>query len=196
VNAPGRRDPTADLADRELTYVPVGATRPDEPTWPAPPAGFRAHERTVVIGDGPVCWEAATSALMTWGVKTRSGFVVEAGAGAAVRVREGAGYWLVAALGPISVREPVRIVAVVDRPDRCGFAYGTLQGHPVSGEEAFVAHRTPDGTVRLTLRSLTRAPRGAWRAAFPGALVAQRWYRRRYVRALGRPPSFAGARSA
>ena len=70
------------------------------------------------------------------------------------------------------------------RPFGCGFAYGTLDGHPVSGEEAFVLHRGSDGDVRLTLRSLTRPGRGAWRMIFPLALIAQRWYRWRYARAL------------
>lgn len=57
------------------------------------------------------------------------------------RVRVNDSFWLVAHLGPVTVREPVRVVAVVDEPDRRGFAYGTLDG--------------------------------------------QRWYRRRYLRALG-----------
>ncbi|MFC7876218.1 DUF1990 family protein [Isoptericola sp. NPDC057391] len=57
-------------------------------------------------------------------------------------------------------------------------------GHPVSGEEAFIVHRDDDGTVRLTLRALTRPGRGLWRALFPAILVAQRLYRRRYLRAL------------
>jgi uncharacterized protein (UPF0548 family) len=35
----------------------------------------------------------------------------------------------------------VRVVAVADEPDRCGFAYGTLPGHAVCGEEAFVVAR-------------------------------------------------------
>jgi uncharacterized protein (UPF0548 family) len=78
-------------------------------------------------------------------------------------------------------------VAVVQQPDRCGFAYGTLEGHPVSGEEAFIVSRTPDGQVLLTLRSVTRASPGRWRPMFPLILVAQRWYRRRYLRALARP---------
>jgi uncharacterized protein (UPF0548 family) len=54
----------------------------------------------------------------------------------------------------------------------------------VSGEEAFIVHRAADDEVRLTLRSLTRASRGGWRWAFPVLLVAQRYYRRRYLRAL------------
>ena len=84
----------------------------------------------------------------------------------------------------MTVREPARVVAVVDRADRRGFAYGTLEGHPVSGEVSFVVHRSPDGAVFLTLRSLTAPGRGRWWLAFPAILIAQRWYRFRYVRAL------------
>ena len=58
------------------------------------------------------------------------------------------------------------------------------EGHPVSGEEAFVVHRDGGGSVWLTLRSLTRPGHGRWRLAFPAVLVAQRWYRWRYRRAL------------
>lgn len=179
---------------RDLTYDHVGATRPADAEWPpaAAPVGFRRHESTVLIGqddDGDdAVWRAASAAVLAWGVKTRSGFTVHPPSGPG-GVREGEELWLHAALGPrtaaLTVREPVRVVAVVDTPDRVGFAYGTLRGHPVSGEEAFVVHRSPDGRVRLTLRSLTRpAPAGPWRLAFPVLLVAQRVYRRRYRRAL------------
>ena len=171
-----------DLSQRELSYAPVGATCPRDERW-TPPAGFRRYERTVSIGRGPAFWTAATAALLEWGVKTRSGFAVEA-VDAGSRVRSGADYWLLASLGPVVVREPARVVAVVQEPDRCGFAYGTLTGHPVSGEEAFVLHRTPDGNVLLTLRSLTRSSPGRWRLLFPLILVAQRWYRFRYLGSL------------
>ena len=93
--------------------------------------------------------------------------------------------WVRARLGPVTVSEPVEVVAVVVEPDRVGFAYGTLEGHPVSGEEAFVVDRDDQDRVWLTLRSLTRAaPTGVWRVAFPATLVAQRVYRRRYQRSL------------
>lgn len=88
---------------------------------------------------------------------------------------------------PIRLSEPAFVVSVVNEPDRRGFAYGTLEGHPVAGEEAFVLHRQPDGSVWLTLRSLTRAAQGARRLGFPLALVAQPCYRRRYQRALRAP---------
>ena len=170
------------LADRALTYGPAGVTAPGDAVWTAP-AGRRAYERTVLVGRGDQCWSRARAALLSWGVKTRSGFTVEPASGSDAGVRDGADYWLVAAVGPLRIREPARVVAVVDRPDRCGFAYGTLEGHPVSGEEAFVLHRDDDG-VRLTLRSVTAPGAGRWRPAFPAVLVAQRLYRRRYARAL------------
>ena len=118
-------------------------------------------------------------------MKTRSGFRVEP----ATAARESADHRLVASAGPLRVRGPARVVAVVEWSDRCGFAYGTLDGRPVSGEEAFVLYRDRDGTVHLTLRSLSRSGRGWRRPAFPGVLVAQRWYRARYLGALRHLPS-------
>ncbi|MGW8888567.1 DUF1990 family protein [Streptomyces sp. NPDC055749] len=171
-----------------LTYAPAGATCPGEGRWVTEVAGHRRYERTVVIGHGDRDWRAASEAVLRWGVKRRSGFRVTPLGGAGERVAEGGEYRITAGWGPFVVHEPVLVVAVVDTPDRCGFAYGTLPGHPVSGEEAFVVSRSPDGRVSLTLRSLTsRAPRGVWRRAFPVLLVAQRVYRRRYLRALRQP---------
>lgn len=168
-----------------LTYGAVGATHPAKEQWSAEVAGLRSWSRTVVIGCGDANWHAAADAVLRWGVKRRSGFTVTGCDGAGERVAAGAEYRITAGLGPFVVREPVRVVAVVDTPDRCGFAYGTLTGHPVCGEEAFVVHRSPDGTVALTIRSLTRAaPHGPWRLLFPALLLAQRFFRRRYLRAL------------
>ena len=180
------KNPDARASQARRVALHRGLTRPGDERWSERPAGVRAFERTVYAGAGEDYWARATAALLEWGVKTRSGFRVERADGGGVAVESGADYRLVARLGPFSVREPVRIVAVVDRPDRRGFAYGTLPGHPVSGEEAFVLHRAPDGGVWFTLRSLTSPATGRWRLLYPVALVAQHWYRRRYVRALRR----------
>lgn len=174
------------VMDDALSYSAVGATRVADERWDAAPPGYRRFERTVSIGRGEDVWQEASAALMEWGVKTRSGFEVVAGPHESLRVTAGQDRTLVAVLGPLRLREPVRVVAVVDEPTRRGFAYGTRPGHPVSGEEAFVVHRSAHGEVWLTLRSLARPARGGWRIAFPGALVAQRLYRRRYLRSLGR----------
>ena len=60
----------------------------------------------------------------------------------------------------------------------------------MSGEEAFVLHRVTDhAPVVLTIRSLTRpAPRALWRYAFPILLVAQRFFRKRYLSSLNPRP--------
>ena len=39
-----------------------------------------------------------------------------------------------------------RIVAVVNEPDRFGFAYGTLGTHPQRGEESFIVTRSGDAS--------------------------------------------------
>jgi uncharacterized protein (UPF0548 family) len=176
----GLRSDESGLESRPLSYDCAGATCPADDVWIQHPSGFRRYERSVPVGHGAAEWSAVSDALMTWGVKTRSGFRVAPPTAA----REGESYSLIASVGPFAVREPIRVVAVTDGRDRCGFAYGTLEGHPVSGEEAFVVHRSGD-TVMLTLRSLTRPAPGRWRYAFPALLCAQRFYRRRYLRALG-----------
>jgi uncharacterized protein (UPF0548 family) len=165
-----------------LTYAPLGSTMPSSVQW-SPPSGFRVYEKTVQIGAGDAAWERACADVMQWAVKTRSGFQVRDADGVAERVVKGANVWLVASAGPFSVREPVRVIDVVRTDDRCGYAYGTLEGHPISGEEAFIVHRS-DGKVFLTIRSLTRPGLGRWRFAFPVVRVFQHWYRRRYLAAL------------
>jgi uncharacterized protein (UPF0548 family) len=162
--------------ERTLTGVADGS-------W-AGVSGSRPFECTALIGDSDLHWRLATEAVLAWGVKTRSGSTVLPSAGTGVRVVEGADYTLVASVGPLRIREPVRVVSVVDLPDRCGFAYRTRPGHPVTGEEAFIVHRSLDGLVWFTLRSVTRPGLGRWRLAFPAILIAQRWYRRRYMRAM------------
>ena len=171
------------LRQRALNYTVVGGTAPAAEPW-LPPAGWRAYEHTVRLGSGTEFWDAASSAVLSWGIKTRSGFTVDPPLEAGRTAHQGERYWLVARIGPIRVREPVEIVATIATHRRAALAYGTLKGHPVSGEEAFIVHRDDDGNVSLTLRSLTRAGRGAWRGLFPLILIAQRVYRRRYLRAL------------
>jgi uncharacterized protein (UPF0548 family) len=173
------------LGQRALNYSVVGGTAPAAERW-LPPDGWRAYEHTVRLGSGTDLWNVASSAVLSWGIKTRSGFTVDPHLEAGRSARQGERYWLVARIGPVRVREPVEIVATIATQHRAALAYGTLEGHPVSGEEAFIVRRDDSGNVSLTLRSLTRAGRGPWRVLFPVILIAQRIYRRRYLRALRR----------
>lgn len=171
-------------SERRLTYGCVGATAPVASSWTARPKGFLRHESTVVVGRGPAAWDDAVDRVLRWGVKTASGFVVEPPG----PVEVGDECRVTFPVGPLAVVEPVRVLAVCREPDRVGFAYGTLTGHPVSGEEAFVVSRDEAGVVRLTLRSLTRPARSPWALAFPVLLLVQLVVRGRYRRAL-RPRS-------
>jgi uncharacterized protein (UPF0548 family) len=182
--------PQAALSHRVLSYDRVGTTLSERDFEAGSNEGFRSDERIVRLGDGPLAWAAASSAVLRWGVKLRSGFTVErdvASADGSESVIAGDRFWLVAQLGPFQVKEPVQVVTVVDEEDRKGFAYGTLTGHPVSGEESFLVSRRADGSVWLRTRSLTRPSAGFWRVVYPFLLLAQRVYRRRYLRALVDP---------
>jgi uncharacterized protein (UPF0548 family) len=102
-------------------------------------------------------------------------------------VKAGDSVWLRARFGPFRLDSPVRVIYVIDEPNRKGFACGTLPGHPISGEEAFIVDTEPDGSVWLTLRVLWR-PATLWgRIGFPVLVGLQRMIRARYLKALTGP---------
>lgn len=117
------------VADRarsqQVTYRPVGATVTGDL-----PRGFRHDDLRVVLGRGPTTFERARSALRAWAPHRGAGLTVSAGAEVAADA-------VVALSAPVAVGWVVaacRIVAVIDEDARYGFAYGTLDQHPESGE--------------------------------------------------------------
>ena len=155
-------------------------TDPASPVWPRVAGPFRRAEASARVGSGDAVWERASRGLLRWQVKTASGFAVDSRG----PVSAGERLQITARVLGVRVVEPVDVVAVVQTHDRVGFAYRTLPGHPVDGEEAFILHRTGDD-VWLTVRSLTRAAsQQPWRALYPLLRVAQLVARRRYLRAL------------
>lgn len=140
-------------------FAHAGITRTSAP----PPPGFRLVERRTLLR---VDAATARTVVMTWGVKTRAGFRVTEG-----EVAPGAEFTV--RLGP--VREPVRVTWVTEE----GFGYETLEGHPLSGEEAFLVETGSDGRVWFVNRSVSR-PVGGWRAVAPLLRFAQSFFVRRY----------------
>ncbi|MEV7649451.1 DUF1990 domain-containing protein [Arthrobacter sp. NPDC089319] len=156
-------------------------TSPELAVWPPPNPAFRRSEVSAVMGSGDDLWERATRDVLRWKVKTASGFSLDSRG----PVRQGEKVLITASLLGVSIEEPIEVVAVVKTADRVGFAYRTRPGHPVNGEEAFIVHRD-GGEVQFTVRSLTRAaPQQPWRTLYPLLLIAQRFARKRYLRALG-----------
>jgi len=86
--------------------------------------------------------------------------------------------------GPFSVSAPIRVVYVVEEEHRAGFAYGTLHGHPESGEEAFIVEHREDGSVWFVLRAFSRPSSAFYRLASPVLRLVQRRYTAKYLRAL------------
>ncbi|CAN5133843.1 DUF1990 domain-containing protein [soil metagenome] len=159
-----------------LTYAPVGATR----DLAAVPAGFRPLERRAVIGRGEAAFAAAKHSIMRWGMQTGSGMSVNATG----PIRVGDEVRLTIPFGPLRVKAPARVVYVVDEPRLAGFAYGTLQGHPERGEEAFLVELAADGTVSVVVRAFSRPASWFWWLGAPVLRFAQELYTRRYLRAL------------
>jgi uncharacterized protein (UPF0548 family) len=159
-----------------LTYSAVGATR----DLSRVPQGFRAIERRAVIGHGEADFAAATFRIMHWGLQTGSGMTVDL----AGPIQVGDTVKLTIPFGPLRVVSPAEVVYVVDEPRLAGFAYGTLPGHPESGEEAFLVELGDDGTVRVVIRAFSRPASWFWRLGSPVLRIAQELYTRRYLRAL------------
>jgi uncharacterized protein (UPF0548 family) len=100
--------------------------------------------------DGPEAFDRAVGAIHDWAVHRGAGLLVAADGPIAV----GTNVALVAPLPVGYVDAPCRIVAVVNEPDRFGFAYGTLSNHPEQGEESFIVTR--NGTVEFVIETVSR----------------------------------------
>ena len=162
-------------AGRPFSYPEVGASAG------ALPPGYRHLDVERHLGTGADRFATVVESLMTWDMHRRAGLEVDA---AAPRVAAGGEAVLSLRLGPWLIACPVRVVDVVDQPMARGFAYGTLPGHPESGEERFLVHHDPDDTVRATIRAFSRP--GPWFSRLGGP-VARRLQERttdRYLDAL------------
>jgi uncharacterized protein (UPF0548 family) len=82
---------------------------------------------------------------------------------------------------------PARVVYVIDEPLRKGFAYGTLPGHPETGEEAFIVEYRDDDSVWLTIRAFSRPASWVFWLGYPLVRLMQEIYTARYERALSGP---------
>ena len=158
-----------------LTYSEVGATAGELP------AGYQHLRASRVVGSGRELFDRCVETVMTWGVQTGAGLLVVPGS----RVHEGAHNQIGLRLGPLRTWAPCRVVYVVDEPDRKGFAYGTLSGHPECGEESFVVSIDEDGLVQFDVTAFSRPARWFARLGGPITRLIQRRVTWRYLDAVG-----------
>ncbi len=154
-----------------LTYTEVGATAG------VMPAGYRHLRKSSVIGGSRERFEEAAAQGMRWGMLRGAGLRVAA----TTEVAE-VGAEVLVHLGPVVA--PCRVVYVVDEPDRRGFAYGTLPGHPESGEELFLVRYGPNGDVIAEVTAFSRHATWWSRLGAPLTLRVQALVTGRYLRAL------------
>ncbi len=162
----------SDLTTLPLTYRDVGATAGILPD------GYHHVRKSAVIGHGRLRFDDAASKVMRWGMLRGAGVRVQASSDVAA-----VGSEVLVGLGPL--RAPCRVVYVIDEPDRRGFAYGTLPGHPESGEELFAVRYDP-ATDAVHAEVVAFSRHGTWwsRLGAPATSLAQRVITSRYLTAL------------
>ncbi|MEV6275865.1 DUF1990 domain-containing protein [Nocardia sp. NPDC051832] len=159
-----------------FTYSEVGATRG------VMPEGYHQFRLRRRIGRGRELFERAGAEILAYRIQKGTGVFHAASTptvevGTALTVRLG--------VGPFGIMAPCRVVYVLDEPDRRGFAYGTLPGHPESGEELFaVEYDATDDSVYGLIVAFSRP--GVWytRLGGPVVRIIQRLFAGRYIDAL------------
>ena len=167
-------------AERALPfpYPGVGATASDTSEWPE---GYHHDRFTTDLGaDDGDRFQRAGRGLLEWapqrgaGIRVYPGDAVSAGEAFVLVLRFPLAGWAVA---------PGRVVYVLDQPDRLGFAYGTLPGHPERGEEAFIVVRA-EGRIRFEVLAFSRPHDPLARLGQPVARALQVRTLKAYLRTM------------
>jgi len=149
------------LGDPPFTYAEVGATKDGLPE------GYHRFRLRRRIGHGRALFERAGAEILAYRMQKGTGIfqaadtaIAEPGTGLTVRL----------GAGPLRITAPCRVVYVLDEPDRRGFAYGTLPGHPEIGEELFAVEYDPTDDAVYGLVTAFSRP-GAWYVRLGGPVV-------------------------
>jgi uncharacterized protein (UPF0548 family) len=162
----------------EPTYPEQGATREA-----ALPAGYHWLRRRIHLGHGPEVLERAGAHVLSWGAQLDSGLAVypavPATPGTTVLLRLN-----LPGLRRPRLVIPCRVVWSITEPDRIGFAYGTLPGHPERGEESFTVSMDADGEVWFEVAAFSQLAAWYARLGRPAAEILQHLAIDRYLTAV------------
>jgi uncharacterized protein (UPF0548 family) len=175
------------LRDAPFTYAEVGATGDAEL-----PAGYLHGEWTEVVGSGREVFERVAAAILDWVPQRSVGLRVRA-TGSPGEV--GTVVVLTAGLPRLGYDIPCRVVWASTTGEERGYAYGTLPGHPESGEERFTVRLTGAGDVVVTIRVFSRLATPAARLVPPVSRFVQGLATRRYLSSLRRAATADAIRS-
>ena len=160
------------IAPGELNYEGIGSTE----HGPLP-QDVECVVTRVYVGEGLETYRRVAEGILCWRLQKGAGLRVRAESEVVVpgtRVVSGFG------VGPFRLNAPCEVVWVRqplpgDGPQSAGFGYGTLPGHPVSGEEAFEVEL--DGKGRVTIAITAFGAPSNWFYAAGGAVT--KWARSR-----------------
>lgn len=161
-------------ARADLSYPEVGATRSGQL-----PRGYHHDRCSLTIGPASL-FDAKAESLLRWRAHLGAGVNVIPGDSI---TSSGSDHLVLIKLAAIWIVAPVRIVYLIEEPDRRGFAYGTLSGHPESGEEAFVVERHGDRT-EFHITAFSKPANLLVRVGSPVSRAIQSATTRRYLQAL------------
>ncbi|QLY29844.1 DUF1990 domain-containing protein [Nocardia huaxiensis] len=163
-----------------FTYPDVGATKGEFPP------GYHHFRRRRRIGSGREVFDKAADDILGYRMQKGTGIFHQADTPTATPGTEVRMFF---GLGRLGITAPARVVYVLDEPNRRGFAYGTLPGHPLRGEEVFAVEYDPaDESVHVVVAAFSLP--GTWysRLGNPVVRQIQRIFSARYLEAV-RPPS-------
>lgn len=141
------------------TYAQVGATHPSqgEAALRALPSSFRVIRERAVVGQGEAAYQAARAAVASWRFLQLPWLEVH---GQIVPLRAEAVVAMLAHLHGGWALNASRVVYLLEESGprhRFGFAYGTLPGHAIVGEERLLVEWRPeDGRVWYDLLSFSQ----------------------------------------
>ena len=168
-------DRAAALGRAPFSYEAVGATAHEAPQ------GYQFLSRSRLLARRD--FASAVEDLMAWRAHEQAGLTVAA---SSRRVEEGTVVLLHLGVGALALRAPCRVVYVVDEPRRRGFAYGTLPGHPESGEELFLLEQRDDERIGFTITAFSKPVSAFAKLGGPFTRWVQQAMTTRYLRALDR----------
>jgi uncharacterized protein (UPF0548 family) len=163
------------------SYPEVGASLGE------PPAGYVVDHNRVRLGQGPHTFDRACAALRGWAM-SRVGWVeiwppdapLEEGTTVGILAHR-LGVWSLFAC---------RIARVIEEHgpvEARGFAYGTLPGHVLSGEERFLVRwDRHEGSVWYDLLAFSKPAGPAWRLGYPLIRRVQKRFAPDSLRAMAR----------
>jgi len=159
-----------------FSYDSVGATREDPM-----PSGYRHDFYEIDLGKGSKIFENAKSGLKNYQAQIGAGLVVVAND---KHLKENTSLFIGINLLFLSVVARTRIAYVNESENAFSYAYGTLDGHPEEGEEAFILTIDENENVVLEIICFSKMKCIGTKIGKPVARYLQRRVTNNYLKAM------------